>query len=342
MTSGELDRLIGDGILGITSNPSIFNKAITGSDDYDESLNRFVEQGYSDQQIYQALTAEDIRKACEILLPVYQDSRGVDGYVSIEVSPKLAHDTEGTIDEARQLFALIDQPNVMIKVPATEAGIPAIRTLISDGINVNITLIFSIDNYEQVMEAYLGGLERYAESHDNLSGIASVASFFVSRVDTAVDRELEARGEVDLLGKIAIANTKLAYQRFLDTFQGERWQALVAKGARPQRPLWASTSTKNPAYPDTMYVDELIGPDTVNTMPPETVEAVLDHGRVHRTIDEDLETAESQIGRLASLGIDLNTVTGQLQVDGVDAFEASFDALMEGIRQKCGELSVGA
>lgn len=342
MISGELDQLIRDGIRGITSNPSIFNKAITGSDDYDGSLRQYLVQGYTDQQIYQALTTEDIQSACDTLLPLYEESQAVDGYVSIEVSPKLADDTQATIQEARQLFGIIERPNVMIKVPATEAGIPAIRSLISDGINVNITLIFGLENYGQVMEAYLSGLEAYAENHAGLSGIASVASFFVSRVDTAVDRELEALGEVELLGKIAVANTKLAYQRFLETFQGERWQMLVEKGARPQRPLWASTSTKNPAYSDTMYVDELIGPDTVNTMPPQTVQAYMDHGRVERTIDSRLDEAESQLAQLAALGINLDAVTAQLQLEGVGAFEASFDELMEGIRKKCAELKLGA
>lgn len=342
MVSGELQALIESGIRGVTSNPSIFNKAITGSDDYDQSLREYVRQGLAIQQIYQALTTEDIQRAADILKPVYLESDGVDGYISIEVSPKLAHNTDGTIAEARQLFSAIARPNVMIKVPATQAGIPAIHTLIAEGININITLIFSLENYEQVMDAYISGLEAYNQDHEDISGIASVASFFVSRVDTAVDRELERLDQKSLLGKIAVANSKMAYQCFEDTFRGGRWQALVAKGARPQRPLWASTSTKNPAYSDTLYVDELIGPDTVNTAPPETVIAFQDHGIVRRTIDENLEEAQEQLAQLAELGIDLATITQQLQDDGVAAFEAAYDSLMDGLQERCEELKVGA
>jgi len=343
--SGELQSLIDKGIRGLTSNPTIFEKAISSSKEYDEAFRDLVQKGASQSEIYEGLIVEDIRMAADVLRPVYDETGGLDGYVSIEVNPKLAYDTEGTIAEARKFFQTIDRPNIFIKVPATDQGIPAIRQLISEGINVNITLIFSIDYYERVMDAYLEGLEQRVSEGKPIDKIASVASFFVSRVDTEVDKRLQKlieseqdsqkKSELEsLLGKAAIANARIAYQHFLKKFQGERWESLKAKGARVQRPLWASTSTKNPAYRDVMYVEELIGPDTVNTMPPQTIEAFLDHGKVARTIDKDLDQAYAVIEKLESLGISMKEVTDKLQADGVKLFADSFDSLDKVINEK--------
>jgi len=343
--SGELQSLIDKGIRGLTSNPTIFEKAISSSKEYDEAFRDLVQKGASQSEIYEGLIVEDIRMAADVLRPVYDETGGLDGYVSIEVNPKLAYDTEGTIAEARKFFQTIDRPNIFIKVPATDQGIPAIRQLISEGINVNITLIFSIDYYERVMDAYLEGLEQRVSEGKPIDKIASVASFFVSRVDTEVDKRLQKlieseqdsqkKSELEsLLGKAAIANARIAYQHFLKKFQGERWESLKAKGARVQRPLWASTSTKNPAYRDVMYVEELIGPDTVNTMPPQTIEAFLDHGKVARTIDKDLDQVYAVIEKLESLGISMKEVTDKLQADGVKLFADSFDSLDKVINEK--------
>lgn len=334
LVSGEFQRLIEMGVLGVTSNPTIFERAIAHSDDYDDAMRRLVAEGCTVQETYEALALEDIGRAADMLRPVYDQTEGQDGYVSLEVDPHLAHDTRRTISEARRLFHTLGRPNVLIKVPATPAGIPAIETLIGEGININITLIFSLQQYEAVVGAYLAGLEKLAAENGDLSRVASVASFFVSRVDTAVDKLLEARGNTDLLGKTAIANSKVVYARFKELFDGERWERLAARGARVQRPLWASTSTKNPNYPDTLYVDNLIGPHTVNTMPPQTLEATLDHGRVALTIEVGLDEARAQLAALAEVGIDLDEVTQQLQDDGVAAFAKSFDSLMEAIAQK--------
>jgi transaldolase len=302
--------------------------------------------GGSLEEIYEALALEDIRRAADVLRPVYDRTGGLDGYVSLEVSPKLAHDTEGTVAEARRLFGTLGRPNVMIKVPATPAGIPAIETLIGDGINVNVTLIFSLDGYRAVMGAYVGGLERLAASGGDLSRVASVASFFVSRIDTAVDRRLDefqaqfpdSRLPASLKGKIAVASARAAYALFKETSTGERWERLAARGARVQRPLWASTSTKNPAYPDTMYVDMLIGPDTVNTAPPATLDAFRDHGTVALTIEEGVDEARRQLAGLADLGVDLDAITQELQDDGVAAFARSFDSLLASIQEKLDRL----
>ncbi|MFN2289779.1 MAG: bifunctional transaldolase/phosoglucose isomerase [Anaerolineae bacterium] len=334
ITSGDLQRLADEGVRGVTSNPSIFEKAIAGSDDYDEDLSRLVAQDRSVEEIYEALAFEDIRAAADTLRPVYDETGGADGYVSLEVSPTLAHDTEGTIAEARRLFSTLDRPNVMIKVPATPEGMPAIETLIGEGININVTLMFSLDHYNSVTEAYIAGLERLVEAGGDPSQVASVASFFVSRIDTAVDRALDEVGERELRGKIAIASAKVTYARFGEIFRGERWGALAAKGARAQRPLWASTSTKNPDYPDTMYVDSLIGPHTVNTVPPQTLSAYLDHGLVACTLEEGLEESQAQLAQLAELGVDLDAITDTLQVEGVAAFAQSFKSLMESIAAK--------
>ncbi len=332
--SGELQRLLDDGVIGITSNPSIFEKAIAGSADYDEAIHALAVQGKTTETIYETVAMEDIARAADMLRSVYDATDGVDGYVSLEVSPTLAHDTEGTLADARRLFAALGRPNIMIKVPATPAGIPAIRQLISEGINVNVTLIFSLESYEAVMEAYIAGLE--ANTADDLSRVASVASFFVSRVDAAVDALLAAQGNgsTRLLGKIAIANAKAAYKRFQEVFAGPRWAALVEKGARVQRPLWASTSTKNPAYPDTLYIDELIGPYTVNTIPPATLAAFNDHGTVAETLTAGLDEALAQLSQLAQAGVDMVAVTQQLQDDGVAAFAKSFESLLASVSQK--------
>jgi transaldolase len=332
--SGELGKLVEQGLRGVTSNPSIFDKAIAGSDDYDEAFKKLVAAGCTVDEIYEALVVEDIQQAADVLRPVYDKTGGADGFVSLEVSPTLAYDTQGTIDDARRLFGLVSRPNVMIKVPATQEGLPAIETLIGEGININITLMFSLAHYDAVVEAYFKGLEKLAASGGDLSKVASVASFFVSRVDTAVDKALEEKGNHALLGKIAVDNTKMTYARFEETFSGPRWQALADKGARVQRPLWASTSTKNPAYSDTLYVDNLIGPHTVNTMPPATLDAFLDHSVVAVTISEGLDEARDQLAALADLGIDLDAVTEKLQVDGVAAFAKSFDSLMASITEK--------
>ena len=334
LQSGELKRLVEAGVLGVTSNPTIFEKAIGGSDDYDSALYRLVEQGRTIPEIYEALVIEDIRHAADILAPTYEQTNGVDGYISLEVSPTLAHDTDGTIAEARRLYEAVGRRNVMIKVPATKEGIPAIQTLIGDGININVTLIFALEHYRAVMEAYLSGLERFAAEGGDLSQVASVASFFVSRVDSMVDEMLKAKGNTDLQGKIAIANAKLAYALFREVFNGPRWENLERMGARVQRPLWASTGTKNPAYPDTLYVDALIGPDTVNTVPPATLAALLDHAHPAPTIDADVDEARAQMDRLAGLGISMEAVTDKLLQDGVAAFVKSFESLMNSIASK--------
>jgi transaldolase len=329
--SGELQQLLDGGVIGITSNPSIFEKAIAGSADYDEAIQGLIGQGYETEAIYETLAIEDIGRAADLLRPVYDATNGVDGYVSLEVSPTLAHDTDGTIADARRLFAALDRPNIMIKVPATPAGIPAIRQLISEGINVNVTLIFSLASYEAVMEAYIAGLEA---NGGDLSRVASVASFFVSRVDSAVDALLAEKSNSALQGKIAIANAKAAYKLFQETFAGSRWAALAEKGARVQRPLWASTSTKNPAYPDTLYIDELIGPDTVNTVPPATLAAFHVHGTVAVTLTEGVAEALAQLKQLTEAGVDLTAVTQKLQDDGVAAFAKSFESLLASVAKK--------
>lgn len=334
ITSGEFQSLIDLGLRGVTSNPSIFEKAIAGSADYDEDIQRLAKRGKSVNTIYETLVLEDIRRAADLLRRVYDASEGRDGYVSLEVSPLLAHDAHGTVEEARRLFAALGRPNVMIKVPATPQGFPAIQTLISEGVNVNVTLIFSLAHYEETAEAYLSGLEKRLEYEGNLDRVASVASFFISRIDSAVDPELLKAGRADLAGKVALANAKVGYSRFKELFSGERWDKLAAKGAQVQRPLWGSTSSKNPLYSDVLYVDELIGPDTVNTLPPATLQAFLDHGKVESTIRAELGGAKKVLADLAELGIDLNSTTQKLQDDGVSAFAKSFEALTVAITEK--------
>ncbi len=333
--SGELRDWLERGVTGITSNPSIFEKAIAGSADYDDQLLEILGQHDDLQTIYERLVVEDIGQAADLLLPVYQASAGVDGYVSLEVRPSLADDTAGTVGEAGRLIDALKRPNIMIKVPATPAGIPAIRALTRAGINVNVTLIFSVAQYEQVAQAYLQGLEdRLADGHLDLAELASVASFFVSRVDSAVDAQLEKQGAGHLRGMTGIANARLAYARFQALFSGPRWQKLAGRGARVQRPLWASTSTKDPALPDTLYVDALVGPDTVNTVPPKTLNAFLESGQAAIQITEGLEAARQHMDALEQAGIDLDKVTQRLQVEGVAAFASSFKALMESIAAK--------
>jgi transaldolase len=340
ITSGELQALIDKGVRGITSNPAIFEKAIAGSNDYDEAIRALIKAGKSIDAIYEALAIEDISMAADMLRNIYESSSGKDGYVSLEVNPHLADETEKTIAEATRLFETLNRPNVMIKVPATPAGIPAVTELIGAGVNVNVTLIFGIENYKAVAGAYLDGLEKLLISGPSVIGgrqvdrVASVASFFVSRVDSAVDKALAQKNATELQGKIAVANSKIAYAEFKGIFSGTRWERLKNKGARVQRVLWASTSAKNPDYPDTIYVDELIGPDTVNTLPPATVDSFMDHGRVAETLTRGLAEAQRQIAKLVELGIDLNAITQQLQDDGVAAFARPFDALLQSIAEK--------
>ncbi len=330
LSSGGLARLVADdGVRGVTSNPSIFQKAIEGGDAYRTAVAELLadDPGMTTIDLYEALAIEDIRGAADVLETVFEASGGDDGYVSLEVSPHLAYDTEGTITEAERLWRYVDRPNLMIKVPATPEGIEAIERLIARGINVNATLLFSLGHYEAVAGAYLRGLEACAEP----ARVASVASFFVSRVDTKIDAALESLDTpeaLDLRGKAAIANSKLAYRRFEELFGGEAFAPHAARGARVQRPLWASTSTKNPAYRDVMYVEELIGPDTVNTLPVATLEGFRDHGVVRASLREDLEGADQVLADLAALGVDIDAVTEELQVEGVAAFAASFDQLL--------------
>ena len=345
LDSGELKRLIEMGVTGLTSNPTIFEKAIAGSTDYDEALTELARSDKSVDESYEALVIEDIRNTADLLRPIYDRTNGVDGYASLEVSPKLAHDTAGTTAEARRLFGALDKPNVMIKVPATAEGIPAVRQLISEGININVTLIFSLEGYRQVMEAYIAGLEEYVAGGGDPSRIASVASFFVSRVDTAVDALLEERmrqGGPDvkaLMGKAAIANAKLAYREFQQVFGEERFSGLKDKQARPQRPLWASTSTKNPAYSDLMYVEALIGPDTVDTLPPATLTALLEYGKPGLTLAQGTEQAEEHLQALEEAGISMTQVTDTLLADGVKSFADSFDTLLSNISEKMAKLA---
>jgi transaldolase/glucose-6-phosphate isomerase len=347
VTSGELQRLVEQsGITGITANPSIFEKAILESTDYDDALARMVRDGARDAKtVYETLAIEDIQDAAGILRPIYDRTGGRDGFVSFEVSPHLAHDTRATLDEARRLWAAIGRDNAMIKVPGTREGVPAVRQLTDEGINVNITLLFSRAAYEAVAEAYLSGLEARLARGEKISGVASVASFFVSRIDTAVDRriaaQLKAGASADrqrllqgLLGKVAIANAKLAYQWYQNFIRTERWKAVAAGGARTQRLLWASTSTKNPQYRDVLYVEELIGPETINTITPATLEAFRDHGRARASLSDNVDQAKATMDSLAEAGIQMDEVTAQLLDEGIQQFVAALDKLLDTIRRK--------
>lgn len=335
LTSGELKNWLDKGARGVTSNPTIFNKAITGSDDYDVDLALLARQNKSVEQVYEALVLDDIARAADIEYSLWQSSEAGDGFVSIEVSPLLAHDTTGTIAEARRLYAALGHPNVMIKVPATPAGIPAIETLISDGININVTLIFGREQYRQTAEAYIAGLEKRLAAHGDITRLASVASVFVSRLDNLADPILGTLGAHELQGTLALANAKLTYVDFQQLFAGDRWERLAQRGARVQRPLWASTGTKNPSYPDTLYVDSLVGPHTVNTIPPATLDAVVDHGKTETSIGEGVPQAQECFERLASLGINMFSWTDQLLQEGVAAFGKSYDSLLASIQEKC-------
>ena len=339
ITDGELARWVDDGVRGITSNPTIFQKAIEGGAEYDEQFGALVSGGTSIEDSYWSLVTDDIRSALRLLRPVYDASTGEDGYVSVEVDPGLARDTEGTARSARELHERIAQPNLLVKIPGTAEGLPAIQQMISEGRSINVTLLFSVERYGEVVDAYLDGLE---SCEGDLSGVASVASFFVSRVDSEVDQRLAAIGTDAaraLGGKAGVANAQLAYELFLERFSGPRWDALAARGARVQRPLWASTSTKDPSFPDTMYVDQLIGPHTVNTAPDETLAAFMDHGVVGRTVDADLGAAHQVLDDLGEVGVDLADVTRLLEDEGVAKFEKSFDELLGTLQQKADDLT---
>ena len=341
IASGKLDELVDDGIRGLTSNPTIFAKAVaTGQ--YDDLVRREIEADDDARAIYEEIAVTDVGDAADVLRRVYDEADGADGFASIEVEPDLAGDTDGTVARARELWARLERPNVFIKIPATEAGIPAIETAISEGINVNVTLMFSVDVYRRVARAYIAGLRARHERREDISRVASVASFFVSRVDTKIDKmlnELGTRAALEARGQAAIANAKLAYEAFGEIFGGDEFADLRAAGARVQRCLWASTSTKNPDYRDVLYVEELIGPDTVDTMPTETITAFLEHGRVAQTIDRDVDDAKQALREVEALGISMERVTDELITEGVASFAKSFDELIESIESKRQELA---
>ena len=335
LDTGELQRLVDeDAVVGVTSNPTIFEKALSKGDWYDEQLREELEREDDPKEIFVRLAVADVQRACDLLRPVWERTDGLDGFVSIEVDPDLAYEQQATFEEARRLSELVDRENVYVKIPATEPGLGAIEDSIAAGRPINITLIFSLARYAEVAEAYIAGLERLVASGGDPWRVPSVASFFVSRVDTEADRRLEEVGREDLQGRLAIANAKLAYEHYLETFSGERWERLAKAGARPQRCLWASTSTKNPAYRDVLYVEELIGPNTVNTMPLETVEAFQDHGEVRDTLQEGLDEAHALLDELAGAGVDYDDVVATLETEGVQKFSDSFRTLISGIDEK--------
>ena len=344
ISSGELQRLIEqDGVSGVTSNPSIFEKAITESRDYDEAIRTLISERKTAEEIYLQLSVEDIQHVAGLLRPVYDRTAGGDGFISLEVSPGLANDTAGTIEEARRLWSLVERPNVMIKVPATQAGLPAIRQLTGEGLNINITLLFGLPRYREVLEAYLSGLETLAASGGDLRQVTSVASFFLSRIDVLLDPILEEKKQEGgpqaekagrLQGQAAIASAKVAYQIYREIFEGERFKKLAEQGARTQKLLWASTSTKNPAYPDTKYIEPLIGPETINTVPIETLDAYRDHGNPQRMLDQNVRKAYQTLEDLSSLGIDLDAATQRLEEEGVEKFVGAHDRLIAALREK--------
>ena len=335
LESGELERLISqDAVVGVTSNPTIFEKALSTGAWYDDQLRRALERSDDSKEIFLALAVEDVQRACALLRPAWDQSQGIDGYVSIEVDPGLAYDRNATYDEAIRLHELVDRPNAYVKIPGTEPGLGAVEDCIAAGRSINVTLIFSLERHRAVVEAYVRGLERLVASGGDPTHVVSVASFFVSRVDTEADRRLEELHRKDLQGRLAVANAKLAYQHYLEAFSGDRWTALVSAGAKPQRCLWASTSTKNPSYRDVLYVEELIGPDTVNTMPLETIEAFQDHGVVRDTLTEDVDEAERLLEQLADAGVDYADVVATLETEGVQKFSDSFSTLLAGIEAK--------
>src|SRR5438477_2795551 len=334
--AGMMER---DAVVGVTSNPTIFQKALSSGDAYDDQLRELLEHEDDLKEIFLALSAEDVKGGLELLRPVYDASDGEDGYVSWEVDPEIAYDRERTYEEAKRLHEWIDEPNLYVKIPATEPGVGAIEDSVADGRKINVTLIFSLQRHEEVMEAYVRGLERLVESGGDPSKVRSVASFFVSRVDTEADKRLEQLGRTDLQGKLAVANAKLAYQNYKRVFSGERWDRLTARGANTQRCLWASTSTKNPAYRDVMYVEDLIGSETVNTMPEETIQAFQDHGVVADTLEQGIDEAKKLLDDLREAGIVYDDVTDTLEREGVQKFADSFAELLDGIRAKRGELA---
>jgi transaldolase len=348
LRNGDLQRRIRDDALtGMTSNPTIFEKALAEGHDYDDQLGS-APAGMTALELFELVETSDVRDACDLFMPVYEQTNGGDGYVSIEVSPASANDANATVAEAQRLWSMVGRPNVMIKVPGTAEGSVAVRQLIAAGLNVNITLLFAIDAHRRVIEAYFAGLEERLHAGKPIDRLASVASFFVSRVDTEIDKRLDALAAsatgqhrdriLDLRGKAAIANAQLAYKLFLEQFSSPRWTPLKSAGARLQRPLWASTSSKNPAYRDVMYVEQLIGPDTVNTMPPATIDAFRDHGEVARTVDAQLPVAERTIAELGAVGIDLRDVTDKLLRDGLASFQKSFETLTAGLERKSAAL----
>ena len=346
LTSGQFQHMLDqDGVVGVTANPTIFEKSISSGHAYDEQMNQLIKEGKGTGDIYEALIIQDIRTVADLLRSIYERTNGYDGYVSLEVSPELAHDTNGTIDEVRRFWKMVDRPNLLIKIPATQEGIPAIKQALTDGINVNITLIFSLENYRQVAEAYISALESRVADGKDVSRMASVASFFVSRVDTLVDKLLEDKAKASsdsseqqqyksLEGKAAIANARIVYQEFKTIFYSPRFEKLKQHNAHVQRPLWASTSTKNPAYRDVLYAEELVGPDTVDTMPLETIENFRDHGQVRTSIEDNIPQAHQELDALENIGIHYDQVTQQLQDEGVKKFADSFHQLFQGIEGK--------
>ena len=342
LQTGELARMMAeDAVVGVTSNPTIFQKAISQGNRYDDQLKEILDSGETDpKEIFLQLSSHDISDALDLLRPIWDESAGQDGYVSWEVDPNLAYDRDATTAEAKRLHEWISKPNLYVKIPATKPGLGSIEDMIAAGKNINVTLIFSLERHKEVMEAYVRGVERLVESGGDPSTVHSVASFFVSRVDTETDKRLDAVGGHDeLKGKLGIANAKLAYENYLEVFSGPRWEALAAKGATRQRCLWASTSTKNPDYRDVMYIEGLIGPETVNTMPEETIRAFQDHGRVEETLTQDVDAAHKLFADLASAGIDYDSVVETLEQEGVEKFSDSFAELLDGIREKRGELA---
>jgi transaldolase len=334
MDSGELDKLIKEGLRGMTSNPTIFEQSISKSSEYDRDIQQGIASGWDAKAIYESLAIADIRRAADALRVVFDESGEADGFVSLEVAPALAHDTAGTMQEARRLWKSVDRPNLMIKVPGTKEGVPAIRTLLSEGLNINITLLFSLEQYREVIEAYMQSLEIRLAAGQNLSQVSSVASFFISRVDNVADKQLSEKNHPELASKAAIANACEAYRLYLDSIATERWKKVKASGARVQRPLWASTSTKNPAYSDILYVQELIAKDTVNTLPPVTLDAFKDHGRLEEGLLRNLKSSRQTLQAIADAGVDINKITFDLIEDGVKKFAESFAQLLGAIEKK--------
>jgi transaldolase len=332
--SGELERMIEDGIVGVTSNPAIFQKAIASSDLYDEQLQELARREDDPKEIFWEIARTDIQDACDIFMPVYERTGGEDGFVSLEVQPDIAHDSQATVDEATRLHEMVERPNLFVKIPATLPGLVAIEEMIASGKSINVTLIFSLERYREVARAYIRGVKRLVENGGDPSGVRSVASFFVSRIDTEADKRLEELGADDLKGKLAIANAKLAYQTYKEIFGGSRWRSLEERGANRQRLLWASTSTKNPDYPDVMYPENLVGSETVDTMPKSTIQAVMDHAEIRPTLEEGVEEARELFRRLRQVGLDYEDVTDVLEAEGIQKFAEPFNELLEEIKNK--------